>query len=96
MKTQSKIKMAGEVIQVLVDHNTDDWGYYDHDRRLIYISQRAIDYDQYAETLRHEMMHAALRIGGVAFNETMEEEALIRCLETIFFPAWNAIQPAMS
>ena len=38
------------------------------------------------------MVHAALRIGGVAFSEYMEEESVVRCMDDLFFPAWDAIQ----
>jgi hypothetical protein len=45
----------------------------------------------YLSTLRHEMVHAALAIGGVAFSESMEEEAIVRCMDELFFPAWDRV-----
>ena len=43
------------------------------------------------ETLRHEVMEAALLISGVGFSERYEQEAVVRCMEEIFFPAWEVI-----
>ena len=39
-------------------------------------------------TIRHEMMEASLLLSGVGFLETYEQEAVVRCMEEIFFPAW--------
>ena len=39
-------------------------------------------------TVRHEMMEASLLLSGVGFLESYEQEAVVRCMEEIFFPAW--------
>lgn len=45
----------------------------------------------WVETLRHEMVHAAFAIGGICWCERFEEEAIVRCLDELFFPAWDAL-----
>jgi hypothetical protein len=42
--------------------------------------------------LRHELMEASLCISGVGFCESMEQEAIVRCMEEVFFPVWERIQ----
>lgn len=44
------------------------------------------------ETLRHEILHAALHVSGISFLERYDEEALVRAMDHIFFPAWNAVK----
>jgi len=41
------------------------------------------------ETLRHEMLHAALSVSGVAFMERYDEEAIVRAVDHIFNPSWD-------
>ena len=41
------------------------------------------------ETVRHEMIHAALALSGLDHLEGFEEEAIVKCMDTIFFPAWE-------
>jgi len=36
-------------------------------------------------------MEAALLLSGVGFSERYEQEAVVRCMEEIFFPAWDVI-----
>jgi hypothetical protein len=89
------VQMAGHRVRVQVVEEIDDegtWGHYVHDKKLIRIAKAALDKGEFRNTLRHEMTHAALRIGGVAFSDYMEEEAVVRCLDDVFFPAWEAIQ----
>ena len=57
------------------------------------ITLRSADADIMESTLRHEMMHAAFAIGGIAHCKPFEdmEEGAVRCLENIFFPAWERV-----
>lgn len=45
------------------------------------------------ETLRHEMVHAALTVAGLSYCKRFDEEAVVRCLDYTFFPAWERIEP---
>ena len=44
------------------------------------------------ETLRHEILHAALHVSGVSFLERYDEEAIVRAMDHIFFPAWDTVK----
>jgi len=37
------------------------------------------------------MMEASLLLSGVGFSENYEQEAVVRCMDEIFFPAWALI-----
>jgi hypothetical protein len=88
------ITVAGSKIKVEVTSfkgsNCDDFGEYLHDDRLIRINNKLNNRD-IINTLRHEMMEAALLISGVGFSERYEQEAVVRCMEDIFFPAWGRV-----
>lgn len=67
-----------------------EWGLYDHYAKCITISTEATKRKaDFLSTLRHEMIHASLSISGVGFLDAYDEEAIVRCIETIFFPAWE-------
>lgn len=83
-----KVKIA--LVEEVDDH--DSWGHYVHDKKLIRIANRSIRKGEFKKTLRHEMVHAALAIGGVAFSDYMEEESVVRCMDELFFPAWETLQ----
>jgi hypothetical protein len=38
------------------------------------------------------MGHAALDMGGISHLKNYEEEAIIRCFDTIFHPAWDRVR----
>jgi hypothetical protein len=44
------------------------------------------------ETLRHEILHAALHVSGVSFLEHYDEEAIVRAMDHIFHPVWDKIR----
>ena len=44
------------------------------------------------ETLRHEILHAALHVSGVSFLERYDEEAIVRAMDHIFHPSWESIR----
>ena len=48
------------------------------------------------ETLRHEVLHAALHISGVSFSERYDEENVVRAIEHIFFLAWEKIHAKLT
>lgn len=66
----------------------DCYGLYSHRRKLITLDKTLKGKDLY-ETLRHEMIHAAFAISGLGYCERYEEEAIVRCMDEIFFPAWE-------
>tara|TARA_R100000963_G_C4572789_1_gene56982 strand:- start:145 stop:453 length:309 start_codon:yes stop_codon:yes gene_type:complete len=64
------------------------YGLYFHDKKLIQINAKMRD-RELLNTIRHEMMEASLLLSGVGFLEAYEQEAVVRCMEEIFFPAWG-------
>lgn len=87
------IHVGGKKIRIVIKPDLDEWGSYHHDLAEIWISSRSLDKrSTLRETLRHEIMHASLAISGIAFMERFEEEAIVRCFDDIFFPAWERIQ----
>lgn len=77
------IDIGGHTIKVVIDPTIEEYGLFDLDRMTITLR----NYDEV--TLRHELVHAALRIGGVAFCDNFPEEAVVRCMDHLFFPAWE-------
>lgn len=93
----SSISVGGKRIRIRVIADLEAWGEYHHDKGEILIASRALaKRSTLRETLRHELMHAALSISGVAFSEGFQEEAVIRCFEDIFHPAWDRLHKKLN
>jgi len=90
MNIPKSITMAGIRVRIKFRDLGDDdcYGIYSHRRKLITID-KTLKGKELLETIRHEMIHAALGISGLAFCEAYEEEAIVRCMDEIFFPAWE-------
>jgi hypothetical protein len=75
----------------LIWSEIDDYGSYFHDAGTIVLRSDLKDNPIEAlNTLRHELMHAALAISGVGFGlDDEKEEQVVRCMDGIFFPAWE-------
>jgi hypothetical protein len=87
------VTLGGQAIKVRVVKGMVDWGEYCHDDNVIKISAKCVDIPgALRATLRHELTHAALSIGGVGFAERYEEESVVRCLDQLFFPAWDKLE----
>ncbi len=95
MNCPKSVFVGGLCLKVVRADLSDEgsWGDYDHDRRTIRLDA-SLGGESLKETLRHEMLEAALMIGGPAWNEgsTCENtEAIVRCIECVFFPAWEKV-----
>ena len=91
MELPKTISIAGHRIKLeVVPLSGEDppYGLYFHDKKLIQINGNIRD-KTLLNTIRHEMMEASLLLSGVGFLETYEQEAVVRCMEEIFFPAWE-------
>tara|TARA_R100000655_G_scaffold21217_4_gene43584 strand:- start:39515 stop:39814 length:300 start_codon:yes stop_codon:yes gene_type:complete len=85
------IAIAGHRIKVeAVPFGDDDppYGLYFHDKKLIQVNKK-IKGKILLDTIRHEMMEASLLLSGVGWLESYEQESVVRCMEEIFFPAWE-------
>ena len=90
MELPKTVTVAGKRIKLEVlplSGEEPPYGLYFHDKKLIQINSN-LRHKCLLETIRHEMMEASLLISGVGFLETYEQEAVVRCMEEIFFPAW--------
>ena len=86
------VKIGGSSVKISVVRGMEDWGQYDHDERRIRINIRCLDKPgELRSTLRHEIMHAAMAISGVAFMDRFTEECVVRCFDELFFPVWDKL-----
>tara|TARA_R100000655_G_scaffold108745_3_gene161353 strand:+ start:441 stop:734 length:294 start_codon:yes stop_codon:yes gene_type:complete len=92
MDLPKTIRIAGQRVRIcIVDLSDEDvFGYYSHDRKIIFLSH-ILDEKDLLSTLRHELMEASLCISGVGFCESFEQEAVVRCMDEVFFPAYERL-----
>ena len=90
MKTKwpKTIHVAGRLVKLNFIDLDDLFGQYKHDLKIIEISKAISDSDKLL-TIRHELMEASLLLSGVGFSDRYEQEPIVRCMEEIFFPAWD-------
>lgn len=91
------LTIAGKRIIIKSAPLEGEWGHYDHDAATITLSDAITTRAQMLHWLRHETLHAALTISGVA--EVLRdgaEEAAIRAMDEIFFPAWERVEKQFS
>lgn len=96
-KPPSSVTIGGMRFSIAIrDLSENAHGQMMFDERQILLNKTCLGNDiLLIETLRHEMLHAALHVSGVSFLELYDEEALVRAIENIFFPAWEAIRPKL-
>lgn len=88
--------VGGKRVRITVAELDDCYGRCSFDGTEIQLSPDvALDRKMARETLRHELLHSAMKISGVSFCERFEEEALVRCIENIYFPTWDKLEPAL-
>jgi hypothetical protein len=87
------VLIAGYRIPVKVkDLNGACYGQYIPDTKVIELDKDTVkDKKLLRETLRHEMVEAALFISGVSWSDTYEQEPIVRALDEIFWPAWDRV-----
>ena len=85
------VVIAGHRIRIrIVDGRELDgvYGDWSGERKEIRLARGE---DLMVATLRHEMMHAALDLSGVGWCKRYQEEAIVRCMDEIFWPAWERL-----
>ena len=87
MSIPKSITIGGVRVRIrLRDLGDDDcYGMYSHRRKLIEID-KTLKGKELHDTIRHEMLHAALAIAGLSFSESYEEESIVRCMKFISLP----------
>jgi hypothetical protein len=93
-KVPSCVYIGGIRFAIVVEKlDGGDYGRMMFDERKILISTQCLAKAQtLRETLRHEILHAALHVSGASFLEHYEEETVVRAIENIYFPAWDGIK----
>lgn len=83
----SSVTIGGTRITIkIVDQ--EEWGNFHGDAKEITISTRAVLEGVFLPTLLHELLHAAFFVSGITWAlDSNMEEAVVRCLENIYFPA---------
>ena len=95
----TEISIGGSTIAIRIDPKLEAWGEYRGDDAQIVLASRTLDKQStLRETLRHEMLHAALDISGLSYLERFDqvEEAFVRALENVFFPAWEKVRKQLT
>ena len=86
------VSIAGYRIPVRVKELGGCYGQYLPDAKVIEIDKETVkDAKLLRETLRHEMVEAALYISGVSYSETYSQEPIVRALDELFWPAWEKV-----
>lgn len=82
--------VGGVRISIVVDPDMENWGEYRSDDKKIALATKTLTKKQtIRETLRHEILHASLDIAGLSYLTAYQEEAIVRCIDNIFHPAWD-------
>jgi len=92
MTLPKQIKIAGQNVKIRVGKLENAYGQYEHDSKTIWISDLVKTDKAKRDTLRHEMMEASLLLSGVGWMEKYDQESVVRCMEEIFFPAWDKLK----
>ncbi len=87
------VQIAGYRIPIRVkDLNGETYGQYLPEKKVIELDKETIkDKKLLRETIRHEMVEAALFISGVSWSESYEQEPIVRALDELFWPAWDKV-----
>lgn len=91
MKLPTSVKIAGQRVKIKVGKLEEAYGQYEHESRIIWISNTLKDERAILTTLRHEILEASLLISGVGWLEKYDQEAIVRCADEIFWPAWESL-----
>ena len=85
------IIIGGKRIEVIEDPDLVEYGTFDPDGWEIRLGPSAKVNP--LDTLRHEMIHAAFAVAGISHLRRFEEEAVVRCLDNLLFPALEQLRP---
>ena len=93
----SLVNIGGKVITIRIDPKLESWGEYHADDEEIVLASRTLERQStLRETLRHERLHASLDIAGLSHLTVYQEEAIVRCIDNIFHPAWDKVRKQLT
>lgn len=86
------VSIAGHRIPIRVKDLDDCYGQYLPDAKVIELDRKTVkDAKLLRETLRHEMVEAALFLSGVSYSDVYTQEPIVRALDELFWPAWEKV-----
>lgn len=92
MKLPRIVGIGGRKIKVSYA-DIPHYGEFDYDEGTIRISKELKNNPREVyETFRHELVEAALLLGGVGWQEIYDQEPVVRALDNIFWPVWEKIR----
>ena len=83
--------IGGEKFPVVFE-KMDSHGEFRYEEKQIALSMDCKGKELAWENLRHEMIHAALYVSGVGFMKKYQEDPIVRCMDNVFFPAWDKLR----
>jgi len=87
MKRLSHVMVLEHKVKIVYSNDEENWGECDSDKMVITLATDCLkDAKLHFSTLVHEVTHMILRLSGVAFMETNDEEAYVRCIENLIIP----------
>jgi len=92
MRLPKSVKIGGQSVKIKKGKLEDEYGQYEHDNRVIWISNAIKDERVIIETLRHEILEASLLISGVGWMEKYDQESVVRCVDEIFWVSWKSLK----
>jgi hypothetical protein len=86
MKRLSFVDVLNVKIKIVYEE-MDEWGECLMDNKLIKLNKKCLkDPEQHWWTLVHEVTHMIFEMTGLAFMESNDEEAYVRCVENLVIP----------
>ena len=96
MTLPASIQIAGQRIKVILTDDLEDcYGCFCFEIKAIKL-RRDLKGKLRLETLRHEMMEAALLLSGVGWGEKYDQEQIVRCMDEVFWPAWEKLTKSLA
>jgi hypothetical protein len=91
------VNIGGKTIIIRIDPELESWGEYHADKGEIVLASRTLERQStLRETLRHEILYASLDIAGISHLTVYQEEAIVRCIDNIFHPAWDKVRKQLT
>ncbi len=88
MQLPKSLDILGRKVEVIYEDDLEAWGECDSDFLIIKIRTETTTKDPefFFQTLVHEVTHMMFRLSGLAFMENNDEEAYVRCVESLLIP----------
>jgi hypothetical protein len=97
MNIPKSVTIGGCKIKIQVKDLDDVHGQFRYDEKVIELNSNLLgNPKELKETLRHEMVEAALLLAGVGWGELYDQEPVVRALDNIFWPAWCKIEKRLA